>query len=936
MPRTQAESSSKRSAPEQESPHKAHRRDPATREGLVAAVKSFLADGEEPPPGVTLDEERKHVTAVSDVSLAEAPLVAVLKQYIVAREGSTLDKVASNALTALRIGLRFNGAMSVDPAAEFLVQQILEAAALLQPLPSPTALELATTVAAARSNESRTYRGSPVIGLLASLRFLHKRFVPGEAVPLTHLPVANNRVTVVVGTSGSGKTDAMLTLGSKPGTTLTVYVRADDLNLGQTVPQLEKRADPNAVSKDAIDNDVAAAIRDFVKAEVGKLKRAYAEAKRGYASEEHVKIAMMTSGSVRLVIDETGSYPEFVRSVIRGQDKIQTALQHEDCLCLEPKQVSIEIMVGGTGSASPDKPIGSLPERYFVCDMDGHAAKQLQDGFVRQLPGPVQRALQKSDAQVGATERLEFLAMLTNARLGALVVQWFKLASIEARQKAVGVPFIGLVTAGDSKARAADELNVKHCMRLAVSDAIVAFRNLNGLSVLEEAAFLDTLATAMTITVLGCDKISEKAPIQRKFDKEIRHDDGEDDDDNNAKSGGAAANGGGGKSDKTATRQDKKEKLQDQLVTKFGVLRDRALRRLTEGDDERVIGNEDGSGEVLVVPDDGRGRFEMPDAYRAMYLRQLLGPPEFKGAQFEQLEELLWRQAAALAPCVTMEHSLWQLLLTVNAGYIESAKGSPRAVALGSTFTRRMSKLCRSAPPVYDAALAPQEEPSLPWQVHLVRATAHYPCAGNTNMDDLLAVLANKRFTQAKRHGAVLDACRRDSHFRWPLPLRQPSSDAPGGFPAGHTAVLLNCAKAPCSDVIVADARRKHNELIGIAAKLYPQSAFTETMHLAELAKWGDGDAVKAIPESERGALANRADLVRAFQSAAGFAGPRRHLTYVVAASGRVSFDATANAVKRNQHAAVVRVPVRAEDPPPKSREPLYPLFVDVESLCGR
>lgn len=86
----------------------------------------------------------------------------------------------------------------------------------------------------------------------------------------------------------------------------------------------------------------------------------------GRGAGEDVPIAQMTTGRVRLVIDEVGDDANFVRAVLRSGDAVRSALR--ESLKVDPA-VGINVFVGGTGSASPDVPFGSEPGKYHVWDM---------------------------------------------------------------------------------------------------------------------------------------------------------------------------------------------------------------------------------------------------------------------------------------------------------------------------------------------------------------------------------------------------------------------------------------------------------------------------------------------------------------------------------------------------------------------------------------
>ena len=879
------------------------------RAALLAAVHTKLQDGMR---GVSVNGDHQ-VTGI-DVARAQDDLAEVIKLHITPNAGLTVTSVACCALGAL--GAVSQTPLSTADAAKSIVSSVLTCASLNDGLEEGTMHDRLADLANASHGEPGhaaqrwRYRDVLVASTSDASTELARRFVPSKPVPLPGLSVTDGKVTVVAGTSGSGKTDAMLTVdfsdaNGDAAPDFAVYLCVDELELAKWVPQLSERQAKNGDTRDidsAVVKHIAKHVQDKIRVQ---LANAYREL-RSRATEEDVPIAQMKTGRVRLVIDEAGGMADFIRAVLRGCDVLVKELRKKECLNLD-HGVGVDILIGGTGSANPDVPFGSKPEKYAVWDMDADAEaidaaarsdRTLQQGFLERLPTPVRDAVKGTGEAplLGPTERLEFLAMLKNARLGALIVQWTKLGKYEKRRLALERPTATALSR--DRAQRVDAADVELFMRFAVKDAVAAFRQLNGLSSLKDDEFLEKLATALAVAAGAYDAIVDTNVCAL-------------------------------------------------LVTQYGILADRA-RRIPTNACMRSVENpsvittratgemrlrvlSEAGGELLVVPDDGRGRYEVPDAYRAMYLRQLFGSMAYSGARFEQLEQLLWRQAAALAPCVTPEHSLWDLLLKVNAGYLVASGTAPAGAAAPHPgapllqFSKCTSPLKHAMPRRSDDEIASDASPTTTqWRGHLVHATAQYPYTGQKDLGTQLDAMKD-RSDEAIRE-AVVTACKattdaRGAEFRWLLPGAVPGTH--GRFPAGDTVVLLNAAQAPCSDVIVMDTREGRKEAIGIAAKLYPKTRFSDTTHRDELAKWGCCTASSGDGD--------KAEFVRKLLTASGIPPThRRHLAFVV--HDKYKVEASCNPLPGG--VAVVAIPLNEASGPVPPRPPLYPLFADIDSLC--
>jgi hypothetical protein len=327
------------------------------------------------------------------------------------------------------------------------------------------------------------------------------------------------------------------------------------------------------------------------------------------------------------------------------------------------------VFVGGTGSASPKHAYGSMVDfdSQNVHDMDA-VGDNFKAHFIQEHPEKIRELLKATTSTKGVVHGVSgYCALLTCPRMGALAVRWmnaFGLSELRRmKSEATGV-------AASPEEDDDVWLVAEHLFAVASADIARWFRALNSLESLSAVELQNTLADALAIDMGAYDHILD-------------------------------------------------DKTRVQLVTKYGVLRDRA-RHVNASDlpvphyrvlaDTSVMDAKPKTEKtVLIVPDDRFGRFEMPLAYRSMYVTACVGQvPGLRGnAEWESLEKIVCLWLAVLQTCVTPERTLHDLVQILCAEHVVRAfPASTFKGTAASAAARTAARDMASAKPAFSRRLA--------------------------------------------------------------------------------------------------------------------------------------------------------------------------------------------------------------------------------------
>jgi len=606
-------------------------------------------------------------------------------------------------------------------------------------------------------------------------------------------------IQMVVGSSGAGKTSRMLTAREDDTETLVCFffsaadiaTKVRDTTAGKKAAKMRawrRLVDVQSGLTDADRADRNGAVLDAVTAMLASVVSGLAGDSRLETTGPDDKLR------VRVAIDEAGPFHGLTRAVIAQRATIHKLVRDQ---CQLRAAVPVDIMIGGTGSGSPAESFGSAAyeREYDVINMDDDTRREEFANHFK-LPAAVEAVLfDRNNPATSESSTAAVKELLSNPRMGALIEKGLRSTeNREKRGRAFQWPPVNDVGRRD---RATSLNALMDCTQTVIKDAVQWFVCMNAMVRLTEEQLQSVLADAMSIDVCGFDSISDAAisPALAKYVDAER--------------------------DRSSV-VPKRNVLHYLLVTKFGVLHDRARpvspaisRRL------RVAKGAD----ALYVPDDGKGRYVVPAAYRVMFTGWCMDrlPRVHGGADSDGLERLLWQWGAALQLCVPKQASLGQLVEQMLHGAIvlpaDAARAPPSPLGRGKAFKGRLV----AAPCLTHGTLGKgSERLTGSGEVHLLAARNKCPC-------------------EWKAGGETVKSCE----------LLQPAAE--GGV---SCMSVLNAASASCADTMHHSARREavanaaakdkqtaaatrkaaaaaaatvvKRERVQIRAKLYPKSPVSE------------------------------------------------------------------------------------------------------------
>jgi hypothetical protein len=341
---------------------------------------------------------------------------------------------------------------------------------------------------------------------------------------------------------------------------------------------------------------------------------------------------------VRVAIDEAGEFQGVTRAVIAMQSELRAAVRR---VCKLADTMAVDITVGGTGTCSgaPEYAHGSeaYPNYVRTVDMEYEFS-----GWFAARPLPeVFEQLIRSTTNVGTSQSAvaSLEGLRSNARMGALIHQGLsRVANFGQRAKLLNFP-----AGSDHGGTMQQPEAVLECYLGGVTiDAMEGFFRMNALATLSRAALQRALADAMSIDINGFDAIADDRTVE--------------------------------------ARRSGQPALREQLVTKYGLLHDRAKpvkRKQAKPAHMRELkpcvkdgGAAVAADEVLHVPADCYGRYVMPAAARALFVAWCVNglPRTHGGSDADGFERLAWQWGAALQLCVAKGSSMRELLLHVCRG----------------------------------------------------------------------------------------------------------------------------------------------------------------------------------------------------------------------------------------------------------------------------